>query len=132
MKSNHLIKDESSTNPRRMPRGGDRVVGRVAALVVLAATAVALGQGRLSHSAQPAAAQPDAPAPLRQIESSSRLANSVNRVSPLMPGDDRVQLCQMLSPADPNPIPAVDCVNNCPPGYSATWDAMGPVAGFQE
>ena len=38
----------------------------------------------------------------------------------------------MLSPADPNPIPAVDCVNHCPPGYEATWRAVGPVWGFQE
>jgi polysaccharide export outer membrane protein len=45
---------------------------------------------------------------------------------------DRIQLCQVLSPADPNPVPAVDCVNHCPPGYNATWNAMGPVSGFQE
>ncbi len=38
----------------------------------------------------------------------------------------------VLSPADPNPIPAVDCVNHCPPGYEATWRAIGPVWGFQE
>jgi len=38
----------------------------------------------------------------------------------------------VLSPADPNPIPAIDCVNHCPPGYEATWKAMGPVSGFQE
>jgi polysaccharide export outer membrane protein len=37
-----------------------------------------------------------------------------------------------LSPADPNPIPAIDCVNHCPPGYEATWKAIGPVWGFQE
>jgi polysaccharide export outer membrane protein len=37
-----------------------------------------------------------------------------------------------LSPADPHLIPAVDCVNHCPPGYQATWDALGPVWGFQE
>jgi hypothetical protein len=45
---------------------------------------------------------------------------------------NEIQLCQVLSPADPNPIPAVDCVNNCPPGYEATWNAMGPVPEFQE
>lgn len=38
----------------------------------------------------------------------------------------------VLSPGDPNPIPAVDCVNHCPPGYEATWNALGPVWGFQE
>ncbi len=38
----------------------------------------------------------------------------------------------VLTPADPHPIPAVDCVNHCPPGYEATWKALGPVWGFQE
>ena len=37
-----------------------------------------------------------------------------------------------LSPADPNPIPAVDCVNQCPPGHEPTWKALGPVAAFQQ
>ena len=28
------------------------------------------------------------------------------------PADDKgIQLCQVLTPADPNPIPAIDCVN---------------------
>ncbi len=45
---------------------------------------------------------------------------------------DAIQLCQALSPADPHPIPAIDCVRNCPPGYEATWNALGPVASFQE
>jgi polysaccharide export outer membrane protein len=43
-----------------------------------------------------------------------------------------IQLCQVLTSADPNPIPAVDCVRHCPPGYEATWKAMGPVSDFQE
>ena len=38
----------------------------------------------------------------------------------------------VLSPADPNPTPAIDCVNHCPPGYEATWKALGPAWGFQE
>jgi polysaccharide export outer membrane protein len=38
----------------------------------------------------------------------------------------------VLSPADPNPTPAVDCVRQCPPGYEATWKALGTVWGFQE
>ena len=37
-----------------------------------------------------------------------------------------------LSPAEPNPIPAVDCFNHCPPGYEANWKALGPVNGFQQ
>ncbi len=43
-----------------------------------------------------------------------------------------VQLCQVLTPADPNPIPAVDCVNDCPPPGPFGWDAMGPAPEFQE
>lgn len=38
----------------------------------------------------------------------------------------------LLSPADPHPIPAVDCVNHCPPGYEATWKSLGPVTDFQQ
>ncbi len=37
-----------------------------------------------------------------------------------------------LTPAAPHLTPAVDCVNHCPPGYEATWNALGPVWGFQE
>ncbi len=36
------------------------------------------------------------------------------------------------SPADPYPIPAVDCVNHCPPGFEATWDAMTATPDFQQ
>jgi len=35
------------------------------------------------------------------------------------------------SPADPYPIPAIDCVNSCPPGYEAKWNAMTSVPDFQ-
>jgi polysaccharide export outer membrane protein len=48
------------------------------------------------------------------------------------PGASRVQLCQVLSPADPNLIPAIDCVNGCPQCNARGWDGMGPTAGFQE
>jgi polysaccharide export outer membrane protein len=37
-----------------------------------------------------------------------------------------------LTPADPNPIPAVDCVRQCPVGFSATWKALSPWTDFQE
>jgi polysaccharide export outer membrane protein len=37
-----------------------------------------------------------------------------------------------LSPAAPHLTPAIDCVNNCPPGYEATWNALGPVAAFEQ
>lgn len=36
------------------------------------------------------------------------------------------------SPAAPHPVCAVDCVNTCPPGYEATWKALGASWGFQE
>jgi polysaccharide export outer membrane protein len=36
------------------------------------------------------------------------------------------------TPAAPNPVCAVDCVNHCPPGYEATWRALGPVWEFNE
>ncbi len=74
------------------------------------------------------AADPDAENQPQRLDEVALL----NRVAPVLPGDDSVQLCQMLSPADPNPIPAIDCVRHCPPGYEATWDAMGPTADFQE
>ncbi|MEX0679215.1 MAG: polysaccharide biosynthesis/export family protein [Pirellulales bacterium] len=38
----------------------------------------------------------------------------------------------MLTPAAPNLTPAVDCIRHCPPGYEATWKALGPAWGFQE
>jgi polysaccharide export outer membrane protein len=47
-------------------------------------------------------------------------------------GDPQIQLCQMLSPADPHPIPAVDCVIAGPDCTPNGWRAMGPVQGFQE
>ncbi|HEX3726225.1 MAG TPA: polysaccharide biosynthesis/export family protein [Pirellulales bacterium] len=46
--------------------------------------------------------------------------------------DPRVVLCQMLSPADPNPIPAVDCTRDGPGCSPNWWKALGPVEGFQE
>ncbi len=62
----------------------------------------------------------------------AQTASRLDYVGPLLPGDEPVQLCQMLSPADPNPIPAIDCVRNCPPGFEATWGALGPTTEFQE
>ena len=47
-------------------------------------------------------------------------------------GEQSIQLCQALSPADPCPIPAVDCTNGCTMCDEMGWRAMGPVAGFQE
>lgn len=36
------------------------------------------------------------------------------------------------TPAAPHPVPAVDCVNTCPPGFEATWNALALVPDFQE
>ncbi len=48
-------------------------------------------------------------------------------------GENFLQLCQYLSPADPNPIPAVDCTRDCGECDKKTgWNRLGPVQGFQE
>jgi polysaccharide export outer membrane protein len=60
------------------------------------------------------------------------LAGRIHWVAPILPGDEPVQLCQALSPADPNPIPALDCVNDCPPSGPSGWNAMDLVGEFQE
>jgi polysaccharide export outer membrane protein len=78
---------------------------------------------RPAIAAQPAAAAPAGP--------------SVERMEVVFPQGDTAGYMPgppgpPLSPADPNPIPAIDCVNHCPPGYEATWKAIGPVWGFQE
>jgi len=47
------------------------------------------------------------------------------------PSDTSAQLCQYLSPADPYPIPAVDCTRDdgqC----GEMWGGLGPVPDFQE
>jgi polysaccharide biosynthesis/export protein len=38
----------------------------------------------------------------------------------------------VITPAAPVLTPSIDCVNHCPPGYEATWKALGPAWGFQE
>ncbi len=57
-----------------------------------------------------------------------------SRILSLCPvAEDGIQLCQVLTPADPNPIAAIDCVNNpCLDCGARGWDAMGPTADFQE
>jgi len=68
----------------------------------------------------------------RPVRIETRVARRLS-VAPALPSDEAVQLCQVLTPADPNPIPAVDCFNsNCGPCAEAGWGAMGPVEGFQE
>jgi polysaccharide export outer membrane protein len=42
-----------------------------------------------------------------------------------------IQLCQALSPADPCPIPAIDCAAQ-PCCDERGWQRLGPVMGFQE
>ena len=104
------------------------------ALVVVSLTVLVVGQmsWRPSCSAEHPAVQLSAPGAIPRVEGHARDATRLDRVARMSPGDEPIQLCQMLTPADPNPIPGVDCVNTCPPGFEATWDAMGPVADFQE
>jgi len=89
----------------------------------IAGALIALLMVRIAESAEPVPAAPAAP--------------SVERMEVVFPQSDMAGLMPgpagpPLSPADPNAIPAVDCVNHCPPGYEATWKAIGPVWGFQE
>jgi polysaccharide export outer membrane protein len=84
---------------------------------------------------QPAPAAKSAPprhggAPARPLQ--QHLAMHINPVAPILPNDEPIQLCQVLTPADPHPIPAVDCTRDCPPDGASGWDYMGPVMGFQE
>ncbi len=51
---------------------------------------------------------------------------------PDMSGDGGVQLCQHLTPASPNPTPAIDCVNSDECCTQRGWKALGPVPDFQE
>ena len=51
---------------------------------------------------------------------------------PDVTGEGRVLLCQHLTPASPNPTPAIDCVNSDPCCTQRGWQALGPVPDFQE
>lgn len=51
---------------------------------------------------------------------------------PDVTGENRIQLCQVLSPADPCPIPAVDCTRSGDCECESGWGALGPVPDFQE
>ncbi len=95
------------------------------AIGLLLAGGLAIGRG---------GAQAD-PAPRSDSESMEVPAATEHRTSAPVSGatgQNPIQLCQALSPADPNPIPAGDCFRNCPPGYEANWNALGPVPDFQE
>jgi polysaccharide export outer membrane protein len=47
--------------------------------------------------------------------------------------DDGIQLCQVLSPADPCPVPAIDCTGgDCPPCSGRSWAMAGLVPDFQQ
>jgi polysaccharide export outer membrane protein len=97
------------------------------ALLAIACTA---GSDRATHAQSPAERGDSAP---RQLPAAAApLASRLGNVAPFLPGDQRIQLCQVLTPADPHPIPAVDCVNDCVPEGCRGWDAMGPVSEFQE
>ena len=52
--------------------------------------------------------------------------------SPDVTGEGRVQLCQHLTPASPNPTPAIDCVNSGACKTNRGWSALAPTPDFQE
>jgi polysaccharide export outer membrane protein len=52
--------------------------------------------------------------------------------SPDVTGENRVQICQHLTSAGPNPTPAIDCNGTDPCCTQRGWSALGPVADFQE
>jgi polysaccharide export outer membrane protein len=47
-------------------------------------------------------------------------------------GENRVQLCQMITPASPQLTPAIDCNGTDPCCTQRGWSALGPVPDFQE
>jgi polysaccharide biosynthesis/export protein len=89
--------------------------GLVAATVTAGVLLLGMGQVR--------AAEPLPPAGSRQT---IEMVSAISSPAISTPAGPR------LSPADPIPIPAVDCVNHCPPGFEATWNALGSVADFQQ
>jgi polysaccharide biosynthesis/export protein len=52
--------------------------------------------------------------------------------APDVSGENRIQVCQHLTPASPYPTPAVDCNANDPACTQRGWKALGPVPDFQE
>lgn len=75
----------------------------------------------------------DATATVEAASASTPQAWASRFLSPCPAAEDGIQLCQVLTPADPNPVPAIDCVNNpCVDCGARGWDALGPVADFQE
>lgn len=84
---------------------------------------VALVTGALLVSAGAAgASEPLPPSSHQTLE----LVTAVSAPQPVLSSVPR------LTPAAPNPTPAIDCVNQCPPGYEASWKALGPVDVFEE
>ncbi len=51
---------------------------------------------------------------------------------PDVSGEGQVRLCQHLTPASPNPTPAIDCVNSGACKTNRGWSASGPAPDFQE
>ena len=52
--------------------------------------------------------------------------------APDVTGENRIQFCQYLTPAAPNPTPAIDCNRTDPCCTQRGWRALGPVPDFQE
>ncbi len=72
------------------------------------------------------------PAPAHRSTGELSIINRAPWELPDPVGEYRIQFCQYLSPADPVPIPAIDCPNRDPVCSRQGWKDLGPVAGFQE
>jgi polysaccharide export outer membrane protein len=128
MASLHLHSRTSRITANLLSALGNRV-GRKTLVIALLAASLALVIWHNRPSSASPTVEPAAQSRLRPV--GAALAPEP-RDTVRASSYNEIQLCQVLTPADPNPIPAVDCFNHCPPGYEATWKAMGPVADFQE
>ena len=111
------VRPEAHTARNRRHHGLDRFAGRV--------------RGPWRQSAGQADATPPRAAQTESTEDSTAATSRAPWDPPGPAADDRIMLCQALSPADPNPIPGVDCTRS-PGGCGVGWGKLGPVSGFQE
>jgi hypothetical protein len=99
------------------------------ALAALAAVGMLGGLSLFQKHSNDAHATAENPA---RCASTERITSYRNPwLPPDVSGENRIQLCQVLSPADPHPIPAIDCTRD-PDQCGQLWNGLGPVLGFQE
>lgn len=139
MKTNPTTASNHS-DPNRLSSTLCKRLRRLAlAATPLAALLGGLGAWQGSHEAAERSGPPAAAQRVTTIRRPVELAGTIRtadfRGGAASPdgGRDSIQLCQvMLSPADPNPIPGVDCTMDNMECRRKGWGAMGPVMGFQE